>query len=390
MSRRLLIEAGAFETRLALLDGGEPVEFRVFPAGRPSRLGEIRLGRIVSTEAALGAFFIDIGLDRPAFLKRKDAQGAHEGDTLAVEIIREATGSKAARVSGRIAAAGLPPAGLAPAGLPADGAKGAPALLRPAPSPALRLAQARAVDEIRLAGDGIAPLLAAARRMLPAARIETAHGIADLLTAEGVEEGFAACLSPRVPLGPTGALTIAETEALTAIDIDGGGLGPRAANEAGARLAAAEIRRRNLSGQIVIDFIGDAPAIAAGRQALLQALAPDPLRPEVARGDLNGLTLVTRQREGDSVHRAVTEPCPIADGRWLAPGHLAASLSRIAETLARHHPGRPLRALLPGDILPWLEAQPALTALRQRLGAPLTLEAAPALAPRAPVVTITP
>lgn len=381
MSRRLLIEAGAFETRLALLDGGEPVEFRVFPAGRASRLGEIRLGRIVATEAALGAYFIDIGLDRPAFLKRKDAQGAHEGDALAVEIIREATGSKAARVSGRIAAA---------ATLPADGAKAPPALLRPAPPPALRLAQARAVDEILLAGDEIAPLLAAARRMLPAVRIDLAHGIADLLAAEGVEDGFAACLSPRLPLGPTGALTIAETEALTAIDIDGGGLGPRAANEAGARLAAAEIRRRNLSGQIVIDFIGDAPAIAAGRQALLQALATDPLRPEVARGDLNGLILVTRQRDGDSVHRAATEACPLADGRWLAPSHLAASLSRIAEALARHHPGRPLHARLPADALSWLEPQPALAALRQRLGAPLTLEAAPALAPRAPVVTITP
>lgn len=381
MSRRLLIEAGAFETRLALLDGGEPVEFRVFPAGRASRLGEIRLGRIVATEAALGAYFIDIGLDRPAFLKRKDAQGAHEGDALAVEIIREATGSKAARVSGRIAAA---------ATLPADGGKAPPALLRPAPPPALRLAQARAVDEILLAGDEIAPLLAAARRMLPAVRIDLAHGIADLLAAEGVEDGFAACLSPRLPLGPTGALTIAESEALTAIDIDGGGLGPRAANEAGARLAAAEIRRRNLSGQIVIDFIGDAPAIAAGRQALLQALATDPLRPEVARGDLNGLILVTRQRDGDSVHRAATEACPLADGRWLAPSHLAASLSRIAEALARHHPGRPLHARLPSDALSWLEPQPALAALRQRLGAPLTLEAAPALAPRAPVVTITP
>lgn len=380
MSRRLLIEAGAFETRLALLDGGEVVEFRVFPAGRLSRLGEIRLGRIIATEAALGAYFIDIGLDRPAFLKRKDAPGAREGDSLAVEIIRDATGTKAARVSARSTADKLP----------AGDTRTPPALLRPAPPPALRLAQARAVDDILMAGDEIAPLLAAARRMLPAARVGIAHGIADLLAAEGVEDDFAAALSPHLPLGPTGALTIAETEALTAIDIDGGGLGPRAANEAGARLAAAEIRRRNLSGQIVIDFIGDAPAIAAGRQALLQALAPDPLRPEVARGDLNGLTLVTRQRDGDSVYRAVTESCPIADGRWLAPGHLAASLSRIAETLARHHPGRPLRALLPGDILPWLEAQPALAALRQRLGAPLTFEAVPALAPRAPVVTITP
>ncbi|PWR18674.1 ribonuclease E/G [Zavarzinia compransoris] len=385
MSRRLLIEAGAFETRTALTEGGEAVEFQVFPVGAACLLGEIRLGRIVATEAALGAFFIDIGLDRPAFLKRKDAPGAREGDALAVEVIREAEGGKAARVSARIA----------PGTLPDLAGRQPPALLRPAPPAALRLAAARAPDRITVAGEAAAPLLALLRRALPAVPVEVAHGTSDLFAAEGLADAFAASLRPRLPLVPTGAITIAETEALTAIDIDGGGLGARAANEAGARAAAAEIRRRNLSGQIVVDFIGDAPAIAAGRQMLIRALAADPLRPEVIRGDLNGLVLVTRPRQGDSLSRAVTVPCPIAEGRWLAPRHLAAELCRLADGLAHHHPGKALQALVPADVAAYLEspaAAPGLDALRRRLGAPLVIATAPP-APdpdRAPKVRIVP
>ena len=381
MARRLLVEAGPFETRLALIEGGDPVEFRLWPAGHQSRVGELRAGRINATEAALGAYFIDIGLDRPAFLKRKDAPGATEGSLLVVEVLRDAAEGKAARVSART-----------PDAREATVATKAPALLREAPHPAARLARERAVDTIRLAGTGasLAGFRIAMAEAAPTATLEIGHGVTDLFVAEGIADAFDACLAPTLALDSGVRLTIDETEALTAIDIDGGALSPRRANEAGAGLAARAIRLRNLSGQIVIDFTGDAAAIAAGRAVLARALASDPSRPELAKGDLNGLVLVTRQRVGDSVTRATTVPCPVASGRWVSPGHLAARLCRRIEAAAQARPGRPLRALVPDDVARYLEGTgaEAFAALRLSLGATLRLEQTPAPLPRDVTVTV--
>ncbi|RJF89142.1 hypothetical protein D3874_20970 [Oleomonas cavernae] len=110
MTRRFVIEAGPLETRTALIEDGRAIEFHVFPQGRPSLVGEIRLGRVASVEKAMGALFVDIGLDRPAFLKLKDAgrPSPAEGAAIVVEIIREATGAKAARVTTRLGAVADP------------------------------------------------------------------------------------------------------------------------------------------------------------------------------------------------------------------------------------------------------------------------------------------
>lgn len=362
MNRRLAIEAGPLETRTALAENGMPVEFHVFPAGRPSLLGEVRLGRVVSVEKGMGALFVDLGLDRPAFLKLKDAgrPSPAAGAAIAVEVIREPAGGKAARVTARLAA---PPdaAGRVP-----------PALLRPGPHPAARLArEAAAAGPLEVVIEG--PAAAAVRAGLDGIESRGHQGLRPLFEAEGLEDAFLAALARRIALGSGGSLTIDETEALTAIDIDGGAMAARAANEAGAAAAAREIRRRNLGGQIVIDFIGEAADIAAGRAALARALAADPGRPELARGDLNGLVLVTRPRLGDSLTRAVTEPSPAADGRRLSASHLAARLLRRAESLARHHPGQALRATAPQDVLDF--AAPLFESLVRPLGAPLRIEA---------------
>ncbi len=67
------------------------------------------------------------------------------------------------------------------------------------------------------------------------------------------------CFSERVPIQKTSSaeLVIQSTEALTAIDVNMGSsrISVAEVNIAAAKTAAAEIRRRNLSGIIVIDFI---------------------------------------------------------------------------------------------------------------------------------------
>jgi ribonuclease G len=67
--------------------------------------GSVYLGRVVRRAAGMNAAFVEIGLDRPAFLNLgKDTPG--EGKAIAVQMVEEASGDKAARVSTRIALEG--------------------------------------------------------------------------------------------------------------------------------------------------------------------------------------------------------------------------------------------------------------------------------------------
>src|SRR5438552_1727139 len=67
----LLIAAGLGEWRAALLADGIPVELFV-ERGDRSETGSIHLGRVRRLLPALGAFLIDIGSNRPAFLPQSE------------------------------------------------------------------------------------------------------------------------------------------------------------------------------------------------------------------------------------------------------------------------------------------------------------------------------
>ncbi len=125
MSKTILINAGAGETRIAVVEDGllQRFEFeRAIGAGDDeherrgghSHIGEIILGRVQRVMAATEAAFVDIGLSRAGFLSVRDA--AHlappdkrtnpsisdcvrEGDTVLVQIIKDPIGDKGARLS---------------------------------------------------------------------------------------------------------------------------------------------------------------------------------------------------------------------------------------------------------------------------------------------------
>lgn len=102
MDRQLLISAGPGEWRAALLEEGIPVELFV-ERGDRSETGSIHLGRVRQLAPALGAAIVDIGGDRPAFLPQGEVlpRGSrlNEGERVVVQILREAQGGKAARVT---------------------------------------------------------------------------------------------------------------------------------------------------------------------------------------------------------------------------------------------------------------------------------------------------
>ena len=120
--------------------------------------------------------------------------------------------------------------------------------------------------------------LAAARGYCRDAVLEAYRGSEPVFERFGVEAALEVALEARVALSSGGALTIEETAALCAIDVDTGSLGGAAA-ALNANLDAADeigrqLRLRGIGGKIVIDFVamaGDARrrrVVAALRAAL--------------------------------------------------------------------------------------------------------------------------
>ncbi len=132
---------------------------------------------------------------------------------------------------------------------------------------------------------------------------------------------FAAALEPEVLLPSGGRLIIEECRALTAIDVDSASQAPQGGRGADLRRVREEAigavadatRLRNLSGLIVIDLPGQG-ASAREVQALGRALAADRTPCRVLGATDGGLLEFRRQRVGESLLDALTEPVPGTHG----------------------------------------------------------------------------
>lgn len=85
MQHRMLIESDPYETRVAVLEDERLVEVFVERHRSRAAVGNIYKGRVTRVLAGMQAAFVDIGLERDAFLYVRDAQPAvpraEEGDT---------------------------------------------------------------------------------------------------------------------------------------------------------------------------------------------------------------------------------------------------------------------------------------------------------------------
>lgn len=217
------------------------------------------------------------------------------------------------------------------------------------------LAHARGIAE-RDAPD-LLPALAA-HDPAPAAALFECHDCAGRL---------AAALRPEVTLPGGVRLTVEETRALSAIDVDAGRVDAEVDVDA-ATAVAREIRLRDLGGLIAVDFAGRGAARSrpAQRAALERALAADRTPHRVLGVTEGGLVEVNRRRFGPSLRAALTEPAGDALGgrrmRLDAVAHdLAHAARREAALGARRLRVRAAPALLealapPGDesLAAWL------------------------------------
>jgi ribonuclease G len=101
VSRLLVLSAAPGEVRAGLVEDGVVVALRVEREAEASLVGALFLGRIARVVPAVPGAFIDLGLDRPAFLPGVKLAGGPlvEGTTALVEIVKDAHEDKAPEVS---------------------------------------------------------------------------------------------------------------------------------------------------------------------------------------------------------------------------------------------------------------------------------------------------
>jgi len=140
-----------------------------------------------------------------------------------------------------------------------------------------------------------------------------------------LEAQIASFYSPSVALPSGGYLVINQTEALVSVDVNSGrsnkernieGTALRTNIEAAAEVAR-QLRLRDLSGLVVIDFIdmSEGKHRRAVEAALNEAISKDRARVQTGRISSFGLLEMSRQRINQSFLEANTSICPHCDGR---------------------------------------------------------------------------
>lgn len=361
MTTRILAACSPGEVRVAALRDGALLDYAIGRPGAPGLVGDLYRGRVTARVPAMAGAFVALpGAD--GFLP--DSEGGDrvtEGEVLAVRVTRAPQGGKGPRLSAKLTAEDGALAGAGP-----------PALLRRGPGAVERLAVLHPDAAVRI--DDHAALAELRPRL--GDRITWTGAAFDDDVATQVE----ALANADLDLPDGSRLRIHPTPALVAIDIDAGAAtGERrgktaaqsALNRAVLPALARQIRLRNLSGAILVDFAGLSPRRrAALGPALATLLAEDPLRPRLLGFTALGLAEIVRPRIHPPLHELLSGP------------HAAglAALRSIARGLAAD-PGRPLPALHAAPaVVAALQADPlALPDLARLAGRTLMLRSDPRL-----------
>ncbi len=326
------------ERRLALTGPGGLEHYQIWRPGQRFQPGELHQARVAAIVPAMAGRFVTLD-GAEAFLPDTETEGAPGiGAWLTVRILRAPQGGKGPRVTARVPQQPIDRLGL----------------LEPAPGPLAELAALHPGAPIQVASHALLAQFAAAYP----GRLTRADPDPDLLDETEALE------TPETTLPGGLRATITPTPALTAIDLDmaaaTAGRAPKpaaqfAANRAALPALARQIRLRNLSGAILIDFAG----LPARRRSALgpdldAALAADPLRPRLLGFTRLGLAEIVRPRRYPPLHellagphaaalaalREATRRAPAALTLRAAPAVIAAlDGDPLAREEAAHHTG---------------------------------------------------
>jgi len=296
---RIFAACSPGEVRAAAVDDGGLVDYAVWRPGAPDGVGDLYRGRVAALAPAMAGIFVRLESAADGFLPDSEGGGgATEGQALGVRVVRAAQGGKGPRLTAR-----LEPAEAALVGA------GPPALLRRGPGAIERLAALHPAAPVDIDD---AAVMAALRPAL-GARMRLVRAAFDDAVAAEAE----ALAEPGVTLAGGARITIHPTPALVAIDVDLGATGARggkaraqfAANRALLPVLARQIRLRNLSGAILVDFGG----MSAARRPRLApefraALGSDPLAPVLLGFTALGLAEILRPRVHPPLYEVFSGP----------------------------------------------------------------------------------
>lgn len=348
------------EVRVAVTRDDVLIDYALWRPGMPDGVGDVHRGRVIARVPAMAGMFVALDGAEGFLPDTAGAAGATEGTVLGVRIIRAAQGGKGPRLAAL-------PEGVDRALVGA----GRPALLHRGPGPLTTLAARFPEVPILLDNSAVVATL----RPTLGARLELVRAAFDPDLAARTD----ALANSVVDLPGGVRLAIHPTPALTAIDVDAGAMTAGRGGKAAVQLAlnrtvlpalAAEIRLRNLSGAILVDFAG---LPARKREALgpelVSALADDPLGPRLLGFTRLGLAEIVRPRIHPPLHELLAGPH--------AAG-LAALRQAATETAA--DPAHPPTLRAAPAIIAALQADGiALADLARRAGRALALRADPSL-----------
>ncbi|MDL2234831.1 Rne/Rng family ribonuclease [Christensenellaceae bacterium OttesenSCG-928-L17] len=131
MHKEIVVEMNPYQTRVVLLENGQPSEIYIERRGHERIVGNIYYGKVQNVLPGMQAAFVDIGLERNAFLYAGDVQTERDdfqlmngeqpenrsapvqiqdivkpGQEIMVQIVKEPVGTKGARVTTHITLAG--------------------------------------------------------------------------------------------------------------------------------------------------------------------------------------------------------------------------------------------------------------------------------------------
>jgi Ribonuclease G/E len=351
MMLRVLAACSPGEVRVAAVRDDALQDFAIWRPGSPDGVGDLHRGRVIARVAAMAGSFLALDGSEGFLPDSEGGAGLREGDHVSVRITRAAQGGKGPRLTARLTLDEVPPA------------RGPGALLE--------LAQ-RHPDAPVLIDDGA---LAAQMKPVLGDRMSIVARAFD----DEIEEQVQALAQPDIELRGGVRLHIHPTPALVAIDVDAGGaVAPRqgkvaahlAANLTVLPVLAQQIRLRNLSGAILVDFAG----LPARRRpslgpALHAALAEDPLRPRLLGFTALGLAEIVRTRVHPPLHELIAGP------------HAAglAALRRIATEVGAPPHRLPALRTSPAIVAALCADAEALPDLARRAGRDLILRSDPNL-----------
>lgn len=434
LKKEILVDINDYQTRVILLEDGDPVEVYIERHGNERLVGNIYKGRVANVLPGMEAAFVDIGLEKNAFLYAGDImvdksdfefRGGEtpklsanikelikQGQEIIVQIVKEPSGTKGARVSTHITLPGrtivLMPmvdyVGVSHRIADEDerarlkrlieenndmklGAivrtaaekKGADELLRDMRFlarlwesiqkrgkflTAPRLIHAEEQLVFRTIRDLFSPeiesliindheyyekakVVAAIISPELESRVKLFEG-ADLFDEYGLESRIAKLLSRKVWLKNGGYIIIDQTEALTAIDVNTGKFVGNndlqqtilETNSEAAAEIARQLRLRDISGIVIIDFIDmeSEKNKASVLETLKNEFKKDKTKTNVLGITALGLVEMTRKKMRQNISNTLQMRCPYCkgDGRVLSIETIAL---RIRKQLLKSYEG---------------------------------------------------